>query len=189
MSRRCDDGGVTTCIVLLRGINVGKNNRLKMEDFRTAVEAAGGRNVLTLLASGQAVAKVQEPFSENAFAEQVGRELRDRFGLSVAAAVRTGEHLAQVIEANPYPHLVATPKQLHVVFLDVAPDPETVTLIGTRHGDDEFAVGDRVLYLAFSRQSHDSPLVGALRALNGGAGTARNWATITKLDTLVRSLG
>jgi len=179
---------VTTCIVLLRGINVGRNNRLKMDDFGTAVAAAGGAQVRTLLASGQAVARVGDPFSEKAFADRVGHELQDRFGLGVAVTVRTGEHLAQVVRGNPYPRLEATPKQLHVVFLDAVPDPETVALIGTRHGDDEFTVGDRVLYLAFSRQSHDSPLIAALRALNGGAGTARNWATITKLDALVRSL-
>jgi uncharacterized protein (DUF1697 family) len=178
--------GVTTCVVLLRGINVGGNNRLAMSGFRAAVEAAGGRDVATLQASGQAVARIDSS-DEDAVAAAVGEQLQQRFGLTVEVSVRTADHLSQVVAANPYPELVVTPKQLHVVFLDATPDPDAVALVGTRHGDDEFSVGDRVLYLAFRRQSHDSPLLGPLKALNRGTGTARNWATVTKLEELARS--
>lgn len=42
-------------VALLRGVNVGKGNRIAMADFRRLLEGAGCTDVLTLLNSGNAV--------------------------------------------------------------------------------------------------------------------------------------
>ncbi len=168
--------------VLLRGINVGGRNRVPMADLKALLTDLGATSVTTYLQSGQAVVDLA-PAQVDGFGERVHAGLRERLGLDLAVFTRTPAELAAVEAGNPYPHLVPTPKRLHAVFLDHAPDAAKVTAVGTRHGDDEFTVGDRVLYLAFSGSSHDSPLVGALRRL-GGVGTGRNWTTVLKLIEL-----
>jgi hypothetical protein len=46
---------VTTCVALLRGINVGRAKRLGMAELREVVESLGHTNVRTLLNSGNVV--------------------------------------------------------------------------------------------------------------------------------------
>ncbi len=176
---------MTPCIVLLRGINVGANNRITMADLRSLLESLGAQNVVTYLQSGQAVLDV-DPAELGGLAARVETAITERLGLTIRALVRTADELDDVIAANPYPHRVATPKQLHVVFLDAAPDPDRLAIIGTRFGDDELTVGagtTPVLYLSFSGRSIDSPMTKALPKLKG-LQTARNWTTVLSLQEL-----
>jgi uncharacterized protein (DUF1697 family) len=171
-----------TLVVLLRGINVGGAKRLPMATLRDLLADLDARDVITYLQSGQAVVRLP-PDDADDFAARVHDAVQDRLGLDVSVLTRTPAELAAIAAANAYPHLVATPKRLHVVFLDRTPDAEQVAVVGHRHGDDELTVGDRVLYLAFSASSHDSPLLPALRRI-GGVQTARNWTTMLKLIEL-----
>ncbi len=169
----------TCVVVLLRAVNLGSTNKVPMASFRDLLAGLGAREVVTYLQSGQAVVDLH-PGRVPGFAERVHDAIADELGLDLTVVTRTAEELAAVAAANPFPHLVATPKRLHVSFLDGDPDPNRVEAIGQRHGDDEFAVGDRVLYLAFAGSSRDSPLNSRLGRL-GVVGTARNWTTVTKL--------
>jgi uncharacterized protein (DUF1697 family) len=169
-------------VVLLRGVNVGRNNRIAMSDLRRVLEGLGAADVVTYLQSGNAVVTAEQA----GLAERIEKALRDELGLDVRVLVRSGDELARVIAANPYAErTVQAPKSVHVAFLDAQPDPEVVRSVGTRHGEDEFTVGERVLYLRYAATSHDSPLNKALRGL-GGTSTARNWTTVTAMDALVR---
>ncbi len=49
---------------LLRGVNVGGNNRLKMADLRAAVESLGHTDVETYLQSGNVVFTTSRPGSQ-----------------------------------------------------------------------------------------------------------------------------
>ncbi|HVA59393.1 MAG TPA: DUF1697 domain-containing protein [Mycobacteriales bacterium] len=174
---------MSACAVLLRGINVGRHNRLSMGELRSVLEAVGARAVGTYLQSGNAVVEA-EP---NGLAARIEDELRRRLGLEVRVLVRTAAELGAVVKANPFPGRVATPKQLHVAFLEAPAPAEVVRAVGTTHGADEYAVGDRVLYLSFAATSHDSPLNEALRRL-GVVMTARNWTTVTRLLELAEGI-
>ena len=46
---------MTRCVVLLRGVNVGRANRIAMADFRAALEQLGCSDVATYVQSGNAV--------------------------------------------------------------------------------------------------------------------------------------
>jgi uncharacterized protein (DUF1697 family) len=173
----------TRLVVLLRAVNLGSHNKVPMAAFRELLTGLGGRDVVTYLQSGQAVVDLDDDQAAG-FGDRVHDALAEHLGLQIDVLTRTGPEVAAVAAANPYPHLVETPKLLHAVFLDPDPDPELVESIGRRHGDDEFTVGDRVLYLAYSVNSRDSPLAGPLRRLPG-ISTARNWTTVVALADLV----
>lgn len=171
----------TRCAVLLRGVNVGKHNRIAMADFRSLLADVGATDVRTLLQSGNAVVTA-EP---EGLADRVEAALRDRHGLQVRTLIRTLEQLEQVIADCPFPEKAAAdPKMLHVAFLEYPPDPEVVHAFGLRHGADEIALGALELYLSYAKTSFDSPINGVLTKLSGVAST-RNWNTVLKLRDLL----
>lgn len=179
--REATVGGMTRVAVLVRGVNVGTSNRLTMTDLRGVLTDAGGRDVETILNSGNAVLTA-EP---HGLAERVEASLRGRLSLDVRVLVRTAAELADVIAANPFPHKVSEPTLLHVAFVEPAPAPDWVERVGRRHGDDELAPGPGVLYLSYAAQSHRSPLVPVVKRYDGVV-TARNWATVVRLDERLR---
>lgn len=169
-------------VVLLRGVNVGKHNRISMPALRDILAAAGCTDVQTHLQSGNAV--VTWSGSADLLAAAVRAELTAAAGLDVLVMVRTGVELAAVVEANPFAGEAFDPKLLHVAFLTGPPDPERFAAVD--HGallPDRMAVGDRALYLRYATGSQNSPLA---KVRLGVEATARNWTTVTALRDLAR---
>jgi uncharacterized protein (DUF1697 family) len=178
---------VARCAVLLRGVNVGKHNRIAMADLRRLLgDLDGVTDVATLLQSGNAVVTTDDP---DGLAERVERALSSDAGLDVRVVVRTADQLEAAIAANPFPTRAAEqPKMLHLAFTEKPADPAVVEAFGSRHGADEIAVGPPPtgdLYLSYETSSFDSPINKVLTKLDGVA-TTRNWNTVLKLrDMLV----
>jgi len=171
---------VQRCAVLLRGINVGKGNRLPMADLRAVLVDLGCADVSTLLNSGNALVTADP----GGLAGRVEAALP----LPVRVVVLTADELAAAVEDCPWRERAdAAPTQVHLAYLERQPDDERLVALGTTFGDDELAVGARVLYLSFTGGSVDSPLTKALaKADLGVAVTTRNWATARKLVALTR---
>src|SRR4051812_23453178 len=173
---------MTRCAVLLRGVNVGKHNRIAMADLRRILTDLGGvTNVATLLQSGNAVVTADEP---DGLAERLERALSADAGLDVRVVVRTAEQVEAVVAANPFSARAAEqPKMLHVAFTEKPVEVAVVEDFGFRHGGDEIALGPPPtvdLYLSYETSSFDSPINKVLPKLDGVA-TTRNWNTVLKL--------
>lgn len=166
-------------VALLRGVNVGRANRLSMSDLRAVLTGLGGQDVTTYLQSGNAVLRADP----QGLAARVEAGLAERLGLAVRVVVRTGPQLARTVEANPFPHKTAEPTLLHVAFVEPPPSADHVEALGTRHGDDELAAGDGVVYLSYAAGTRTSPLSRVVPRL-GGVVTTRNWSTVTRLAEL-----
>ncbi len=190
--------GPLRVVVLVRGINVGRNKQVAMTDLAAALADAGGTAVRTYLRSGNAVMDVDHPavrvdLHDGRAADRplaglgavAERSLLARTGVSARVLVVTADHLRAVAAANPFPDLEATPKLLHVLFCETQLDAaELDARVGLRHGDDELAVGDHVLYAAYrTGRSIGSPLDAVLPRV-GTTTTARNWSTVQALVRL-----
>jgi uncharacterized protein (DUF1697 family) len=173
------DEGPLRVVLLLRGINVGKNKRIAMADLRRVLTGLGCEDVATYLQSGNAVVTA-DPAGLAARTEQA---LRDEFGFDVRVLQRTGAQLAAVVAANPFPERIVTPKQLHVAFLDTPLEQAALDAVGARHAEDEMALAAGELFMSFAGSSLDSPLMKVLPKLRVTM-TARNWTTVTKLAEL-----
>ena len=109
--------------------------------------------------------------------------------------VLTRDELAQVVAANPFPE-EPDPRRVHAVVLSEPPGPEltakldaAVAQSAAKGFGDEIRVVDRTLYLHTPDGYGRSDLAAALMRIvsspkAGTTGTARNWATMTKLLAL-----
>ena len=175
-------------VVLLRGINLVKRNRIGMPELRSALGQAGFRDVGTYVQSGNIV------LSSKAAPERVASDvhglIKKRFGLDIVVVVRSREELAQVVRHNPLRSIANDPKRYLVTFMSTAPPAEVVQRMRAGAGPhEEFAVKGREVYSWHPAGVGRSPLWERLAAkLPGIAATTRNWTTVTTLLAMADDL-
>ncbi|HSV50289.1 MAG TPA: DUF1697 domain-containing protein, partial [Candidatus Acidoferrales bacterium] len=91
---------MTVYVALLRGVNVGAKNRLKMADLQSTLEAAGLGHVETYIQSGNLI--FQSSQTEEALREKIEFEIKRGFGLTINVVLRSAEELAQLIRNCPF---------------------------------------------------------------------------------------
>jgi uncharacterized protein (DUF1697 family) len=174
-------------IALLRGVNVGGNNRVPMAGLRELMGELGYGDVRTHLQSGNAVFTAPGTPPEQA-AREIEGVLARALGLGIRVLVRTAEELERVVSANPLPEAVVEPSRLLVTFLSAAPAPERLRELDP--GDfepDLFGFGDREIYVWCPEGVRTIKLSHAFFEKRFGVvATARNWNTVTKLLALAR---
>jgi uncharacterized protein (DUF1697 family) len=175
-----------THVALLRGINVGGRNRVAMADLRETVASLGHRDVATYIQSGNVVFTAATGDASAALAGPLERAIERRLGVAARVVVLSREELAAASRANPYGDETNL-KALHAVFLSEAPDRklrETVAAAveqaAAKGERGDARIAGRTLYLHTPDGYGRSDL--AARVMRAAtAGTARNWATVTKL--------
>jgi uncharacterized protein (DUF1697 family) len=181
----CENARVPTYVALLRGINVGGHQKIRMADLRTLMERLGHVSVETYLQSGNAVFRSSRK-SDAALASAMEEAIAAELGLTVSVLVRTGAELARVVDGTPYGDRGADMKQLHVAFLSAAPTAAAVKkLDAAQFAPDELEVAGREVYLHYPDGLGRSKLTNAvLERRLGVAATMRNWRTVTTLAEL-----
>ena len=180
-----------THVALLRGINVG-GRKLVMADLRRVVNALGYADVTTYIQTGNVLfTATQSDPAELVRAMEAA--IAESFHITVPVVVLARDMLAKAISDNPY-SAEPNPRLVHGVFLPA--DPDAAALAGVREAAgrsaelgsrDEATLLGRTLYLHTPDGFGRSGLVTALlmkRSSPVAAGTARNWATVTKLLAL-----
>jgi uncharacterized protein (DUF1697 family) len=177
---------VPTLVALLRGINVGRHKRIKMADLRALLEAAGYRDVRTLLQSGNVVLESRK--GPDAAARDLERVIAAGTGFDVGVVVRTADELAELVEADPLGEVRTDGAKHFVVFCSAPPAPEALAqLEGRDFAPERWERRERELVLWCPDGVQDSPLMkAAVDARAAHTATARNWNTVTKLLTLAR---
>jgi uncharacterized protein (DUF1697 family) len=194
VSRAEQNTQMAVFVVLLRGINVGGNNRIGMADLRAACEAGGLANVRTYIQSGNIVldAPAKDP---EAVAAHVRSIIARTFHLDIPTVALTEAGLAGIVESNPYPD-EPNPKLVHAIVLPYELAEPGLTAVAHRQSAaaakgsrDTVTVVGRTAYLHTPDGFGASDLAKALtsgRSNPLGDGTARNWSTVTALLALCR---
>src|SRR3954471_17899006 len=91
---------MTIYIALLRGINVGKNNRIKMADLKNLLETMGLQKVKTYIQSGNVMFETNDEGSQ--LSQRLEDEISKTFGFPVPVILRTAEEYEQIIRDCPY---------------------------------------------------------------------------------------
>jgi uncharacterized protein (DUF1697 family) len=186
-------------VALLRGINLGGHNRVAMADLREVMTSLGYTDVATYIQSGNVVFTTDQTDTA-ALAADIEKAIAERLTVRPRVVVLSRDDLAQVVRDNPHPG-EPNPKALHAVFLDAEPGPEMVAPVAAaqdkaaqKGGRDTAQIVGRTLYLHTPDGYGRSELAALLARASGplaprAAGTARNWATVTKLLSMCDPAG
>ncbi len=173
---------MTTCIALLRGINVGRAKRLPMADLRELLEALGLTEIRTLLNSGNAVFEAPRP-NPGKLATRIRAAILARSGFEVAVIVVTATELDSIVAENPLTEFSKEPSKGLVAFLaDAATRTRARSLLVDSWVPERYAVGSQAAYLWCPGGVLDSKLGKSLAKATGESVTSRNWATVIKLQ-------
>jgi uncharacterized protein (DUF1697 family) len=181
---------VPTYVALLRGINVGGKNLIRMPALKACFEEGGFEDVVTYIQSGNVV--FRSSGSGSALARRIEDMLTAAFDYRASVVLRSHEQMRAVVERAPA-GFGADPSRYRydVIFLK---QPLTARAalkkVPTRQDVDEVHAGRGVLY--FSRlisraaQSHLSRVVSTPMYQSV---TIRNWNTTTRLLRMMDEIG
>jgi uncharacterized protein (DUF1697 family) len=174
---------VAVHIALVRGINVGKNNRVPMATLRSLLGDLGYPDVRTHLNSGNAVFTVPGRQQPATVANRIEAALLDETGLTLRVVVRSRKELADVVARNPFAAEAPDPARFLVAFLaEPAPKARLRDIDAEALAPERFHLARRELYLWLPGGLQNSPMMKVLSDQKlGVATTARNWNTVTKL--------
>lgn len=172
-------------VVLLRGVNVGRANRIPMEEFRRLLQALGFTDVRTLLNSGNAVFS-SIGRSPGAHARAIEAALHEGPGLSVQVVVKSSRDFDAAVAGNS----ILPPPEDHSQFLVAfTQEPQALEKLGALaslvQAPERFVVGAHAAYLHCAGGILPSKAATALLGRAGLGVTTRNWATVLKLRQLL----
>jgi len=173
-------------LALLRGINVGGNNIIKMTDLKTCFEEMGFTSVVTYIQSGNVLFDSQEN-NQIQLTEQIEKALSGRFEYNSRVVLIFQQDLIQIVNNAPEGFGVHPDEYRYDVIFLKSPltSEEALLKIKTKEGVDFVTAGEGVLYFsrlsAMSSQSQMTKMIGSAIYKEM---TIRNWNTTTQLAEL-----
>jgi uncharacterized protein (DUF1697 family) len=182
---------MTQYVALLRGINVGGNNLIRMPALRACFEAQGFGSVQTYIQSGNVLFSAAGGDDSGELAAGIEKAVSETFSCQSRVVVRSFEQMEATVDRAPrgFGQQPST-YRYDVIFLkEPLTADRAMESVSVKPGVDRAYRGEMVLY--FSRliskaaQSHLSRLVGTpvYRDM-----TIRNWNTTTRLLELMRGI-
>jgi uncharacterized protein (DUF1697 family) len=180
---------MTKYVALLRGINVGGKNSIKMTDLKTCFEAIGFQAVTTYIQSGNVLFSADES-DQAKLTELIEDALSKKFKYRSRVVVRSQRQMKKVVVAAPKGFGSDPAAYRYDVFFLKEPlsAAEAMKSVSMKEGVDQAFAGTGVLY--FSRliskatQSHVNRIITSPIYQNM---TIRNWNTTTKLLNMLEA--
>ena len=185
---------MTVFISMLRGVNLARHNRMKMEALKAVYASLGLLEPRTFIQSGNVIFKtgIRDTVPDPAkLAKRIEDGIEKSFGFRPDVIVRTASELREVLANNPFANRTGIdPSRLLVTFLSKAPDSEArEKLLAIKIDPEELRMHGRELYIYYAdgmaRPKLSWPMIERTLKMTG---TARNWNTVTKLLELAGEL-
>ena len=157
---------------------MGSAKRVAMADLRSLLAEIGYADVRTHLNSGNAVVTGDDGPDH---ADRIEKAITARTSLDVRCVVLTADQLRAIVDGHPFRDVADNPSRMMAHVLGEEPDPDRLAA-AVALDPERTRPGPRVLY-----QWCPDGLMGAPAVTDqlGVLVTARNWNTITKLDSLL----
>lgn len=168
-------------VLLLRGVNVGKGNRVPMGELKLLLEGLSCTDVVTILNSGNAVF-TGSGRSAAAHAAAIAEALQRTIGVTTPVVVKSAVDFHAIVAASPG----APPESDHSRYLVAfAQEEETILALepleALAEARERFTVRREAAYLHCPLGLLQSKVAEALLGKAGKRVTTRNWATVLKL--------
>ncbi|HEY7350496.1 MAG TPA: DUF1697 domain-containing protein [Ktedonobacterales bacterium] len=178
----------TAFVSLFRGINVGGNHQVKMDELRALHESLGLRDVLSYIQSGNVVFHCDDA-NVAQLRSQIERSFETTFGFHSEVLIRTSDELQEIITYNPFQGQPGKElKLVLVMFLAVRPDDAAQEdLLKSYGGPEELRIIGKEVHIYYPNGMGRSKLSGTfIEKKLKTAGTARNWNTVLQLQQLMQ---
>ena len=181
------DNPSQTYVALLRGINVGGKNIIKMAELRDCFEAEGFRDVATYIQSGNVIFRAPSSGLKS-LTSRIEEMLAATFAYEACVVVHSRKQMRSVVSSAP-PGFGTKPETFRydVIFLK-APltAPAAAKHVPARPGVDEAWKGKEVLYFSRRIDQASRSYLSRLASLPVYQRmTVRNWNTTTRLLELM----
>lgn len=170
-------------VALLRGINVGGNNKVEMKRLKQVFERLGYGNVSTYINSGNVI------FESKTIpkAGDIEKALKKAFGFVIGVIVRDAKNIAKVVKAIPAGWENNTEVKTDILFLwDEYSKKSSLNLIIPHPEADKLKYADGAIIWSINRKLHTKSgvrkFIGTPLYKNM---TARNVNTVRKLALLM----
>ncbi|KIL35101.1 cytoplasmic protein [Cohnella kolymensis] len=178
---------------LLRGINVGGKNIIKMAELKRMFEAMGLSRVQTYIQSGNVLFESND--EEERLRERIEHEIQAVFGFPVKVILRTAEELKRIAASCPFSEqevaeaeAFSEGEKLYVGLLLEKPSSEGIERLKPYQSvNDQYRVVGKEVFLLFRDSVRNSKLAANLEKL-GVPVTVRNWKTMNKLVALAHTI-
>ena len=172
-------------VALLRGINLGGNVMVKMEELRRTFEELGFENVKTYINSGN-VAFDAKKAGDAKLADKIEAAVEKQVGRPVAVMVREQKDIERILKNNPFEGQYESHKHMHVLFLkEKMPKEKEQQLQASALPGEQYEVRGREIYNLLPEGVAGSLLTkGFFEKKPKVSYTGRNWRTIQKLAEL-----
>jgi uncharacterized protein (DUF1697 family) len=176
-------------VALFRGINVGKAKRIAMADLRKLLEKQGYTDVKTLLNSGNALFTTRATRPDK-LAGHIRAEVAKKLAVDALVIVKSASDVAAILADDKLGKGCTDHSRLLVAMTNDARSLATLTAFMERKwGDEKVHVGKHAAYIWCANGILESPALEVLLKAMAGAGTTRNWATMTRIQALLAGDG
>jgi len=179
-----------TYIAILRGINVGGRNLVRMNELKAYLKTLNFINIQTYIQSGNVIFEYNS-VDTHELQRQIGDLIMEKYGYKVSVIVKTISELSQVLTHNPFINTRNEDiKKLHVTFLSKVPDAKLLDgFLRIQNPPDEYIYTDDVIYLfcpnGYGRTKFTNNFIENKLDVQA---TTRNWKTTKKLFDLVTDI-
>lgn len=176
-------------VSMLRGVNLGPHNRVKMDALRALYESLGFKDVQTYVQSGN-VAFRTDVRDLARLARQIEDAIEKQFGFRTDVILRTTAEIRKAIAKNPFAGRNLEPNKFLVTFLAGDPDAEArKKVMQIKTDPEELRIEGRELYMYFPNGMARPKLTWSqVAAKLKTSGTGRNWTTVQALLEMAERL-
>jgi uncharacterized protein (DUF1697 family) len=176
-------------LALLRSVNVGGKNVIKMTALKTCFEKMGFSNIETYIQSGNVMFWSDEN-DKNKLVKKIEKELFITFNYNSLVVLFDAKHISSVIEKAP-PEFGKYPDKFkyNVLFLkENIICEEEIKTIKVKEGVDKVYCGSQVIYTSQLKSKAGQSYLSKINSLPVyKLMTIRNWNTTTKLFELMNN--
>ncbi len=181
---------MTVIISMLRGVNVGGHNKIKMDALRALYTSLKLRDAQTYVQSGNVIFRTDERDIAR-LTKRIEDGIERKFGFRPDVILRTAAEMRDVVARNPFAKRRGIePGKLLVTFLASDPPAEVREKVRQIKCDpEELRIEGRELYIYFPNGMGRSKLSTAkLEKTMSTPGTGRNWNSVTKMLEMAEKL-
>jgi len=174
-------------LVLLRGINVGGKNIIKMDELKMLFETLNFSDVQTYIQSGNVIFNDDEP-DKSKLKIKIEEALFRKLNNKIAVSLLTFPEIKKIIDEKPENFGENNENKYDVIYLiEPLTSNAAIKEIKTREGVDKIYEGGKVLYISRCMKNWTKSYFSKIMTTSIYPDiTIRNWNTTKKLYQLMK---